>query len=122
MRTGRLWILTASRREKLIGYCIFTEVPSTQGCRSICLVDYQSIDEELDLLSGFIKIALRRAKAEGFYRLRARRISFAQVSRVRRARFLQESGWGTWTFLFRAADSKLDAELHQPQIPGPIGL
>ncbi len=118
MRTGRLWILTASRREKLIGYCIFTEVPSTQGCRSICLVDYQSIEEELDLLSGFIGMALRRGKAEGFYRLEHAGLALPKFRAFDEHAFYK-SPVGTWTFLFRAADSKLDAELHQPQFWDP---
>ncbi len=118
MRTGRLWILTASRREKLIGYCIFTEVPSTQACRSICLVDYQSIDEELDLLSGFIGMALRRGKAEGFYRLEHAGLALPKFRAFDEHAFYK-SPVGTWTFLFRAADSKLDAELHQPQFWDP---
>lgn len=118
MRTGRLWIFTASKHERLIGYCIITEVASIQGSRSICLVDYQSIDEELDLLPGFIRVALRRGAAQGFYRLEHAGLALPKFRAFDEHAFYK-SPVGTWTFLFRAADPKLDAELHQPQFWDP---
>ncbi len=119
MRSGRLWILTASRRERLIGYCLFTEeVDSNHSPGSICLVDYQSIDEELDLLPGFIRMALRRGTAQGFYRLEHAGLALPKFRAFDEHAFYK-SPVGTWTFLFRAADSKLDAELHKPQFWDP---
>lgn len=118
LRTGRLWILTASRGKTLTGYCIFNEVASVQGSRSICLVDYQTIDEDLDLLPGFIQMALRRGAAEGFYRLEHAGLALPKFRAFDDHAFYR-SPVGTWTFLFRAADPKLDAELHQPQFWDP---
>ncbi len=118
MRNGRLWILTASRGKTLTGYCIFTEVASIAGSRSICLVDYQTIDEELDLLPGFLQMALRRGAAEGFYRLEHAGLALPKFRAFDNHAFYK-SPVGTWTFLFRAADPKLDAELHQPQFWDP---
>ncbi len=114
MRTGRLWIFTASRRERLIGYSIFTE----EASRNVRLVDYQNIDNEVDLLSGFIKMALRRATAEGFCRLQHIGLGLPKFRAFDEHAFYKRVG-ETWSFFFRAADSKLDAELHRPEFWDP---
>lgn len=118
MRADRLWIFTASRRERLIGYCILTEEVSIHGSRSVCLIDYQSIDDENDLLSGFIQMALRRGAAEGFHTLKHTGSALPKFRAFDEHAFY-ERPVGCWTFFFRAADSKLDAELHRPHFWDP---
>jgi hypothetical protein len=118
MRAQRLWIFTASRRQRLIGYCIFREASSVRGARRASLVDYQCLDDEVDLLPSFLRTALRRCVAAGLYRL-----DHAGIGLPKFRAFDDFADYnrplGTWTFLFRAADAQLDAELHQPQVWDP---
>ncbi|MBV8148010.1 MAG: hypothetical protein JO092_02830 [Candidatus Eremiobacteraeota bacterium] len=117
IRTGRLWIFTATRGNRLVGYCLFTQEPPLHGSRSIDLVDYQTIDNDVDLLPGFLQMALARAAAGGFSRLEHAGSGLPKFRAFDKHAVYERVG--TWTFLFRAADSKLDAELHSPQFWDP---
>jgi hypothetical protein len=118
IRTRRLWIFTASKRQKLIGYSIFKEVASTHGARNASLIDYQRLDDEVELLPSFSRAALRRCTAEGLYRLDHVGVGLPKFRAFDELAHYKRS-LGTWTFLFRAADAQLDAELHQPQFWDP---
>jgi hypothetical protein len=131
MRERRLWILTASRNGKLLAYCTFTRqdhgfrLPAlphndTQGIRGMRLVDYQSIDTEVDFLSAFLHAALERCTEEDLYVLEMLGSGVPKMRIVddcapRRKRL------ENWKFYYRAADSALDAELRRPECWDPSG-
>ncbi len=129
MRKGRLWILTASRNGELRAYCTFTRqdhgfrLPAlthgdTQGIRGMRLVDYQSIEPEVDFLSGLLEAALRRCAKEGLYILE-------YLGRdVPKMRVVDEFAphrkqLENWKFYYRAAEPVLDAELREPGVWDP---
>lgn len=107
MRRGRLWVFTASRNGRLSAFCAF--IRKGDG-RQAYLVDYQTIDRDVDMLPGFLNAALRRCAKEGVYLLR-------NVGRgVPKMRTLDEnapyrSRHASWKFYYRAADPDLDAVL-----------
>ena len=124
MRKGRLWILTASRNGRLRAYCTLTRqdhafrLPAlphgdTQGIRAMRLVDYQSIEPEVDFLPGLLRVALQRCAREGFYVLE-------NLGRgVPKMRVVDECApyhkdLENWKFYYRASDPELDAELREP--------
>jgi hypothetical protein len=117
IRSGRLWIFTASENGRLRGYCVFRQELSPGG-RCICLIDYQTLDRDRDLLPAFLRAALRRCAAEGFYILQnvgvgvPKMSAFEQYAPYRRK--LPNS-----VFFYGAADAALEAELRDPQCWDP---
>jgi hypothetical protein len=117
IRSKRLWIFTASKSGRLCGYCILRP-ESTPDARRMCLVDYQSLDRERDLLPGFLRAALRRCVAEGFYVLQnvgvgvPKMHAFDQYAPYRRK-------LPNPVFFYGAADATLAAELRHPRCWDP---
>jgi hypothetical protein len=129
MRRRRLWILTASRKGRLLAYCTLTRqdhafrLPAlphgdTQGLRGMRLVDYQSIEPETDFLPALLHAALQRCATEGLYILE-------NLGRgVPKMRVVDECAphykkLGNWKFFYRAADPALDAELRESKLWDP---
>lgn len=129
MRMRRLWILTASRNGQLRAYCTFTRqdhafrLPAlthgdTQGIRGMRLVDYQSIEPEVDYLSGLLTTALRRCAKEDLYILE-------YLGRnVPKMRVVDESApyraeLENCKFYYHAPNPELDAELRDPTVWDP---
>ena len=129
MRRGRVWILTASRKGKLLAYCTLTRqdhgfrLPAlphgdTQGLRGMRLVDYQSVEPEIDFLPAFLHAALQRCAAEDLYVLE-------NLGRgVPKMRVVDECApyrrdLGNWKFFYRAADPALDAGLREADFWDP---
>lgn len=125
MRRQRLHIVTASRNGQLRAYCILTrhehgfQLPpfprrDTQGVRGMRLVDYQSIEPEVDLLPRLLAAALRRCAQEGLFMLE----HFGRG--VPKMRALDDhapyrKALTNWKFFYRAADPRLDADLREPE-------
>lgn len=124
MRHGRLHVVTASRNRQLRAYCILTrhehpfQLPpfprrDTRGVRGMRLVDYQSIEPDVDLLPELLAAALRRCAAEGLSMLE----HFGQgVPKMRAVddRAPYRTCLTNWKFFYRAADPRLDAQLAEP--------
>lgn len=64
MRKRRVWIFTASRSRQLRAYAIFERRDDGQELRRMRLIDYQTIEDDADLLEDFLAVALRRCVAE----------------------------------------------------------
>jgi hypothetical protein len=130
MRKGRLWTFTASRGGNLRAYCTLTRqdhafrLPAlpygdTQlpGMR---LVDYQSIEPEIDFLPDFLRAALERCRSEDLDILE-------MLGRgVPKMRVVDECAphceeLENWKFYYRAADAALDGELRRPERWDPSG-
>ena len=117
MRTGRLWILTASRNRQLRAYCIFKRQDTGQDVRRMRLVDYQTIEPERDPLAELLSVALRRCVAEdvstldkpgaGLVKMR----TFDELAPYRRRQ--------SWPFFYRAVDAPLAVALRQPNFWDP---
>jgi len=118
MRRGHLWILTASRKGLLRGYCIFKRQEPDGLVRRMRLIDYQTLDVQDDLLPGLLKAALRRCAQEGFHVLEhlgtglPKMHSFDRFAPYRRT-------LPCWPFYYRAADPAIDAQLAVPEVWDP---
>jgi hypothetical protein len=65
-RYGELRIVTASRRGLLRGYCVLrAHQHPGYGISGLRLLDYQSIDQEVDVLPALLDEAMRCCRAEG---------------------------------------------------------
>jgi hypothetical protein len=129
MRKGRLWILTASRHQQLRAYCILTRrdqafrlppLPhgDTEGPSGMRLVDYQTIEPDVDLLPGLLQTALQRCAKEDVSILE-------HLGRgVPKMRALDDcvpyrKKLTNWKFFYRAADPGLDDELREAKFWDP---
>lgn len=131
MRRRRLWILTASRNDRLRAFCTLTRqdhafrlppLPhgEAQGLCAMRLVDYQTIEPEADLLPSLLALALALARCAqervdilenlgcGVPKMRA----FDECAPYRKE-------LTNWKFFYRAAEPSLDAELRQPKFWDP---
>lgn len=117
MSLGRIWILTASRNSHLRAYCIFIRHDHGDELRRVRLVDYQTIDPDVDLLPDFLRTALQRCVAESVCVLdkagvgMAKTCVFDEFAPYRRKQ--------SWPFFYRASDSALADELRQPEVWDP---
>ncbi len=61
MRGGRLWIFTAVRNGLLRAYCVLNRQDRGQGVRRMRVVDYQTLEPDVDLLPELLQAALAEA-------------------------------------------------------------
>ncbi|MBV8531348.1 MAG: hypothetical protein JO104_08525 [Candidatus Eremiobacteraeota bacterium] len=129
MRKRRLWILTASRNGQLRAYCTLTRqdhafrLPAlthddAQGIRAMRLVDYQSVEPEVDYLSGLLGEALRRCAKEGVYILEYLGRDVPKM-RVVDDTAPHRTQLENWKFYYHASDPALSAELREPMAWDP---
>lgn len=118
MRRGGVWIFTASRSHQLRAYCVLMRQSSAPGVRRMRLVDYQSIEQELDLLPAFVHAALQRCSAEGYYILENLGAGVPKMRAFDRFAPYRKK-LPNWTFFYRAADPGVDAELRDPRFWDP---
>ncbi len=117
MRNSRLWILTASRNRQLRAYAVFERKDTGQELRRMRLVDYQTIEQDTDLLEDLLAAALRRCVAEDVCVLDKSGLGLPKM------RVFDESApyrrKQPWPFWYRICTSAFDAELRQPQFWEP---
>jgi hypothetical protein len=115
MRQKRLRVFAATRGNLLSAYCVVKQHHrSRQGVSSMRLIDYQTVDRDVDLLQA----ALRCCAAEDIHLLehlgyglpKMRSFDTFAPYRARRP---------CWPFYYRAADPTLDAELRKPDAWDP---
>lgn len=131
MRKGRLWTFAASRNGRLRAYCTLTRqdhafrLPAlphddAQAITSMRLVDYQSLEPDVDFLPELLRAALERCRREHLHVLE-------MLGRgVPKMRVVDEYAphckkLENWKFYYRAADAALDAELRRPEFWDPSG-
>ena len=118
MRRGRLWIVTASRGGVMRAYAILKRQDLSQGLRRLRLVDYQTLESDVDLLPCLIRASLRRCAAEDVYLLEhfgcglPKMRSFDRLAPYR-------SRVKTWAYFAHAADPALDSALRRPEVWDP---
>lgn len=114
---GALRIVTASRAGVLRAFCVLLRRPRERGIRSMRLVDFQTAEPEVDLLSPLLRTAVRRCAAEDVHVLEhlgrgiPRTAVFDDV-----APYLLRHNWPFW---YRTADPRLGAELSRPEAWDP---
>lgn len=117
LRKGSVWILTATRDRRLRAYCILKRLNSANGLTRVRLIDYQTIERDVDLLADMLAYALRRCAAEnvsvlekpgsGLSKFRA----FDKFAPYRRKQ--------SWPLFYRAVDPGLAAKLCAPEVWEP---
>jgi hypothetical protein len=117
MRRSRVWVLTASRSRQLRAYCIFKRQDIANELPRMRLVDYQTIEREIDPLPDLLAVALARCATEdisvldkpglGLAKMRA----FDEFARYRRTQ--------SWPFFYRATDRSLADTLRRPEVWDP---
>ena len=129
MRKGRLWVITASRNGRLLAYCTLTRqdhafrlpaLPHGDDARlpAMRLVDYQSIEPDVDFLPALLDVALKRCVVQDVSILE-------NLGRgVRKMRVVDEcapyrENLGNWKFFYRAANGNLGAALSDPRAWDP---
>lgn len=117
LRSNRLWIFTASKIGRMRAYCVL-RWESWPGGRKVVLIDYQSLDPERDLLPGFLRIALQRCTAEGFYALQNVGVGVPKM-RVFDEHAPYRRKLANSVFYYGAADAALEADLCQSQVWDP---
>jgi hypothetical protein len=129
LRKDRLWILTASRRGSLLAYCTLTrqddafQLPAlehreTLGTTSMRLVDYQSLEPEIDLLPALLRVALDRCQKDGIGLLENLGRGVPKMLAVDgTAPHLQ--ALSNWKFYYSAADPRLEEQLHVAEVWDP---
>jgi hypothetical protein len=117
MRRGRLWIFTTSRNRQLRAYCIFKRQDTAQEVRRMRLVDYQTIDPDVDLLPDLLRAALRRCAAEGVSVLDKAGLGLAKMRAF--DEFAPYRRKQSWSFFYRAVEPALAVALRQPQVWDP---
>ena len=117
-RAKRVWIVTATRGNLLRAYCVLKLHLRPTGVRSMKLIDFQSVEPDVDLLPSLLDIALQRSAAEncsvlehhgcGIPKMR----SFDELAPYR----IDKPGW---SFYYCATDPKFEAELAEPGVWDP---
>jgi hypothetical protein len=121
IRAGQLQIYIATRGRLLLGYCVLSPHSYSQlGLRSLRIVDYQTVEEDTDLLPGLIRTALERGGANGVHILEIlgcgipKMRAFEQFARARSTK-------ASWSFYYRTTDPELEAELRNAEVWDPSG-
>ncbi|HEY4005006.1 MAG TPA: hypothetical protein VGM60_07425 [Pseudonocardia sp.] len=67
LRAGQVRILTATRAGLLRGYCVLRLRTLPDGLRCLRLIDYRSLEQDVDLLPALLRAALRTARQENLH-------------------------------------------------------
>ncbi len=63
-RRGRLWVYAATRNHRMLAYCVLKRQDDNTGIPRMRLVDYQTLEPDVDFLPGILRAALDRCAAE----------------------------------------------------------
>ncbi|MBV9233234.1 MAG: hypothetical protein JO030_04270 [Candidatus Eremiobacteraeota bacterium] len=117
MRARRLWILTATRSDRLVAYCIFKRQSAEGQLARMRLVDYQTLAPEDDPLADFLAIALQRCAVRGVSVLDRPGVGVTQTHTFdAHAPYRAKQ---SWPFFYRAVSADLAAQLALPQAWAP---
>jgi hypothetical protein len=113
-RQGRLWVLAAVRNRMLRAYCVL-KYHRHPDVNSMKIVDFQTVEPDVDLLPGLLELGLRRASAEkcafleqcgvGLPKMRW----FEYIAPYRPAK-------GAWSFYYVADEPSLAERLADPAV------
>jgi hypothetical protein len=118
IRRNRLWIFTASRNRLLRAYCVLNRQDWGRGVRRMRLIDYQTLESDIDLLPGLLRAALRRCVVEDLYALEHLGCGLPKMSSLDRLAPYRRR-LPNWPVYYHAADPALAAELRSPETWDP---
>lgn len=116
-RQGRLWVLAAVRNSMIRAYCVL-KYHRHPGVNSMKIVDFQSVEPDIDLLPDLLKLALRRSSAENCAFLEQYGVGlpkmrwFEYIAPYRTAK-------PAWSFYYAADDRALAERLADPAVWDP---
>jgi hypothetical protein len=117
LRERRLWILTASRNGHVLAYCILKQHPRTT-LRVLRLVDYQSIDPDVDVLPDLLIATLQMCRSNGIDLLENPGYGIPKMHAFdRRAPYHRKLEY--WPFFYHAAEPQLAEQLQRPSCWDP---
>ena len=118
LRTGRVWIVTAVDRRRIVAYAIYDKKEYPSGLQQVRLVDFQSLDHDTALLQPLLSWALRKCRQEGIHRL-------VSIGRWLEPGECLESlapyrrRLPAWVYFYRANSPKLAETLRDPSAWAP---
>jgi hypothetical protein len=124
LRAGRLWIHEARRNGRMRAYCVLRShhhrpaAHRTQALHGMRLVDYQTLEDSVDLLPGLLRSAISRCVADGYSLLEhnacdlPKMRSFDASAPYRQAK-------PTWSLYVGTTDPALASELTSPEVWDP---
>jgi hypothetical protein len=119
MRTGNLWIFTATSQNRLRAYCIFKRQDHPQsGLVRMRLVDYQNLEGEHAHLPALLSAALQRCKVERIHSLEHVGCRLPKTALVDEyAPYRRQLP--AWPFYYCASDAALNQKLADPVVWDP---
>jgi hypothetical protein len=115
MAKGQLWICTATRNRRLRAYCTLV---CKRNFNSVQLIDYQTVEPEVDLLPGLLRAVLDRCSKEDLYYLE----NYGRgVPKMRTLDVCApySKKLPSWRAFYRASNSALDSELREARFWDP---
>jgi hypothetical protein len=113
IRRNRLWVFTASHNGLLRAYCVLNRQDWGRGVRRMRLVDYQTLEPDVDLLPALLQAALKRCAAEGLFVLEHHGCGLPKMNSLDRLAPYRRK-LPNWPFYYHVADPALAAELRSP--------
>jgi hypothetical protein len=117
-RAGRVWVLGAERAGLLRAYCVLKQHLRPGGVRSMKLIDYQTLDDDTDLLPGLLRLAMRRSAAENCHFLEHHGCGLPKMAAFDTFAAYRATK-PTWSFYYRADDPALEGRLADPAVWDP---
>jgi hypothetical protein len=118
LASRRLWILAAEQNGLLRGYCIFKRQDAPNNLRRMRLVDFQSIEPDVNILNAIVDAALAKCHREGMHLLELVGLGMPDM-----AAFEHRAPWKrtlpSWLFYYKSNDPVLEVELREPRVWNP---
>lgn len=116
---GRAWVLTMSKGSALAAYAIFFRQDNPQfALKRMCLVDFQALDGQIELLHPLLCHALARCRGEGIHMLEA--IGFPpEKQRVIESLSPDRRSLSSWRYFYKATNRQLAESLKDPRAWDP---
>ena len=118
MRAGRLTILTVTREDRLRAYCVLKQHQRPGGLRSMKLVDFQTLEPEVDLLAALLGPALRRSAETGCVMLEHHGVGLPKLHSFD-AFAPHRAAKPAWSFYYLPVDPALEDRLADPTVWDP---
>jgi hypothetical protein len=118
MGASRLSIVTATGGGRIRAYCVLKQHLRPGGLRSMKIVDFQSVEPDVDLLPGLLRLALRRAAADGCAMLEHHGCGLAKMRAFDElAPYMAVKP--AWSFYYLAVNPSLESRLSEPETWDP---
>lgn len=119
---NKIWIFVSKDKNSISSYAIFCRADTPEiGLKRVRLVDFQTTDDEPDILMEMISHGIKRCKKEGIHVLEV--IGFNLGKRKIMEKYSPYTRiLPTWPFYYKAQNEVLSAELENPDTWDPCLL